>query len=63
MNNLLEQLCDATDCRTVDRIVEQNIYKLNQFQRSHFTIFANRAKRRIMIVNAEKKKSFINQLN
>jgi hypothetical protein len=63
MNNLLTQIIECNDQRTIDRIVDNNIYKLNQFQRSHLTIFANNAKRRIFRINAEKKLSHANYLN
>lgn len=63
MMTLLTQIIEATDCRTVDRIIEQNILKVDASARAFLCQFANRGKRRIQRVNAEKKESFKNELN
>lgn len=60
MTAIIIQLSEATDCREVDRIVEQNIDSPN---RDFLCKFANNAKRRIMRVQREKTKSFTNRLN
>jgi hypothetical protein len=59
MTDLIIQLSEATDGRTVDRIVEQNINKLRDpFDRMFFCRWANNAKRRINRVKRETNKSF-----
>lgn len=64
MTAIIIQITEATDCRTVDRIVEQNIDRLpNPFNRGFLCKFANNAKRRILRVQREKRKSFLNLLN
>jgi hypothetical protein len=64
MTAIIIQLSEATDCRTVDRIVEENIDRLpNPFNIGFLCKFANNAKRRILRIQREKRKSFINQLN
>ena len=63
MNYLFSQIISATDARTVDRIVEQNLLKINFNERSHLTMIANRAKKRIHLVETEKKKSWSDKLN
>lgn len=37
MNYLFAQIIEATDARTVDRIVENNILKINENERYHLT--------------------------
>ena len=61
MRNLILQLSEASDCREVDRIVDANILK--QSDRLWLCKMANNAKRRILRVKREAKKSFRNQLN
>jgi hypothetical protein len=63
MTDLLNQLIEATDSRTVDRIIEKNIWKVDAKNRTFFCLFANRSKRRIQRVNAEKTKSWKVELN
>lgn len=63
MINLIIKLTDATSCREVDMIVEQNISEINPFNRTFFCRFANNAKRRIVRINREKKESFKDILN
>jgi len=63
MNYLFSQIIEATDARTVDRIVEQNILNINFNERSHLTMIANRAKKRIHLVEVEKKLSWSDQIN
>jgi hypothetical protein len=64
MTELFLKLAEATDCREVDRIVEENIDRLpNPFNTGFLCKFANNAKRRILRIQREKRKSFINQLN
>lgn len=58
MTSIILQLSESTSCSDVDRIVEQNISRLNPFNRAFFCKFANNAKRRIMRVQREAKKSF-----
>ena len=63
MIDLTTQLLEAKDCREVDRIVENNIWKLNPICRSRLCQMANHSKARIMRVEREKKKSWENTLN
>jgi hypothetical protein len=63
MTTILLQLSDATTGRECDRIVEQNIKSLSSCERIFLNRAVNNAKRRIKIVNNEKRKSWQNQLN
>jgi hypothetical protein len=54
MLNLFNQIIEATDARTVDRIVENNIFKINENQRSFLCQIANKAKIRIYLDKKEK---------
>ncbi len=54
MTDLFTQIIEATDARTVDRIVENNIFKINENQRSFLCQIANKAKIRIYINKKEK---------
>ena len=56
--NLLTQMIEATECREIDRIIEQNLFKVSPNSRSFLSQFANRSKRRIQRVNQEKQRSF-----
>ena len=60
MRNLILQFSECADCREVDRIVDRNILKSD---RLWLCKMANNAKRRILRVKREAKKSFKNQLN
>jgi hypothetical protein len=63
MNYLFAQIIEATDARTVNRIVENNISKINDNEKYHLTMIANRAKKRIHLVEVEKKLSWSDKLN
>jgi hypothetical protein len=63
MLNLFTQIIEATDQRTVDRIVEKNLLEIPNNQRSFLCQIANKAKIRIYRVESEKKKSWSNQNN
>jgi hypothetical protein len=63
MTTILLQLSDATTGREVDKLVEQNIKSLSSRERIFLSREANNAKRRIKIVNNEKRKSYKLQLN
>ena len=61
MKNLILQFSECADCREVDCIVDRNILK--QSDRLWLCKMAKNAKRRILRVKREAKKSFKNQLN
>lgn len=63
MLHLITQLIEAESQRAVDKIVEDNIYKIPGNQRSKLCAFANSAKRRINRIQRERKKSFSDLLN
>jgi len=63
MITILLQLSDATTGREVDKLVEQNIKSLSSRERIFLNRVVNNAKRRIKIVNNEKRKSYKLQLN
>jgi hypothetical protein len=63
MTTILLQLSDATTCREIDKLVEQNIKSLSSRERIFLNREVNDAKRRIKIVNNEKRKSYKLQLN
>lgn len=63
MTNLISQFLDATDCRQVDRIVENNILKIDPTQRQHLCHFANRAKMRIQRISRMKKETWKELMN
>lgn len=63
MIGVITQLIEATDCRTCDRIVENNLFKVSPFERSRLCTFATHAKMRILRIEQEKKLSWSNELN
>ena len=63
MTNLLIELIDATSSREVDRIIEQNIDRIEANQRTYLCRAANKAKLRITRINAMKKQSWKAQLS
>lgn len=58
MTELVITLSECTNLREVDKLVEDNLLRLNPFNRTWFCRFANRAKIRIARVQREAKKSF-----
>lgn len=65
MTNLLILLSECTSQRSVDRLVEDNVNSLpNPFNQRFFCHCANNAKRRIVRIKRETKKSYhIYELN
>ena len=63
MTNLLIELMDATSSREIDRIIEQNIDRIESTQRTYLCRAANKAKLRIARINSMKKQSYKTQLN
>ena len=63
MKNLIEQLINSNDAREVDRIVEKNIFEICPNQRTKLSQYANNAKKRIALINVEKKDSYKLQIN
>jgi len=61
--SLTEQLMNCNDAREVDRIVENNIMRLDPTDRQRLTIMANKSKKRIITVQREKKLSWKPNLN
>lgn len=58
MTSIILKLSECKTGREVDAVVDNYIFKLAEHQRSHLSIMANKAKRRIQIVQREKIKSF-----
>jgi len=63
INSIIEQLIEAQDCITVERIQEANLFKVLPSQRAHLNQFCVNAKKRIVRINREKKESFKDILN
>lgn len=63
MTNLIVQLAEIRDSRSVDRLIEKNIQRLTEPDRNFLCRLANLAKIRIARVKREQKRYFINQLN
>ena len=63
MLDLFTQLIEATTQREIDLIVEKNIFSIPGNLRAKLCQFANRSKRRIYLIDREKKKSFGELLN